>query len=269
MAAISSLSPPHLSHLTHSLSSLFHRHRRRLSSLLSSPILFSLILRHLQSLSLHQKSLLIAQHLYSHLTLLYHFVKNTTPPPPPYMKLRDLDAALLLLLLCDLNQHDEKFLDAPISQWRVILSDYVSNSILGLSTYPGCFSSSEILIQYIESVKRYRNFINVMGFEIGDGKEGREAAASVAAVVALPSVEVGGGGECVICKEEMKRGREVCELPCRHLFHWMCILRWLKKRNTCPCCRYGLPTDDVRREIERLMEDFAKFGGGGMYGERV
>ncbi|KAB2622253.1 nuclear localization sequence-binding protein-like [Pyrus ussuriensis x Pyrus communis] len=84
---------------------------------------------------------------------------------------------------------------------------------------------------------------------------GREVAASPAVVVSLPSVVVSGGGsECVICKEEMREDRDVCELPCRHLFHWMCILRWLRKRNTCPCCRFTLPTEDVFGEIQRLWE---------------
>ncbi|KAJ6969369.1 hypothetical protein NC653_037130 [Populus alba x Populus x berolinensis] len=37
--------------------------------------------------------------------------------------------------------------------------------------------------------------------------EGRELAAAPAAVVALPAVEVRGGGEeCVICREEMSEG---------------------------------------------------------------
>ncbi|KAG8374279.1 hypothetical protein BUALT_Bualt11G0115000 [Buddleja alternifolia] len=258
-AALSTLPPPHLSHLTHRISALFHHRRRRLSALLSSPTIFSLTIRHLQSLSLRHKSLLIARHL---LTLLTNF--SGDPPPPSAaacMKLRDLDAVLLLLLLCELHQHDQNLLHAPPSRWRVILCDYVSNSILKLSTFGGVCSTSGILMQYIESITRCYNFVNVMGFN--EGKEGtEEVAASTAAVVALPSVEVN-GGECVICKEEMKEGREVCELPCSHLFHWMCILRWLKKRNTCPCCRHRLPTDDVRREIERLLEDLVKIGGGG------
>lgn len=102
----------------------------------------------------------------------------------------------------------------------------------------------------------------------GGGKNGREVATSVAAVVALPSVEVREGGkECVICKEEMKEGRDVCELPCDHLFHWMCILPWLMKRNTCPCCRHRLPTDDVFSEIEQLWEVLVKMGGGNMLEE--
>lgn len=101
------------------------------------------------------------------------------------------------------------------------------------------------------------------GVSGGSGKEGREVGASVAAVAALPSVSGVSGKECAICKEEMKEGRDVCELPCEHSFHWICILPWLKKKNTCPCCRYRLPTDDVYGEIERLWEVVVKVGGGG------
>ncbi|GFQ00909.1 E3 ubiquitin-protein ligase sgr9 amyloplastic [Phtheirospermum japonicum] len=265
IAALSTLSSPHLSHLTHSISAVHHRHLCRLAAILSSPTLFSLSLRHLQSLSLHHKSLLIARHLLSNLNLLKsHFSPAATPPcsAARVTKLRDLDAVLLLLLLCELHHHDREFLDTPPSRWRSTLGGYVSDSILRLSSFGGC-SNGEILIQFIESVRRCWNLVNVMGFGEGS-KGGSEEAASPAAVVALPSVEVvGGGGECVICKEEMVKGREVCELPCGHLFHWVCILRWLRKTNTCPCCRRRLPTDDVRREIERSLEDFARIGGGG------
>lgn len=98
----------------------------------------------------------------------------------------------------------------------------------------------------------------------GGEKEGRDVAAAVAAVVGLPSVDGSGADQCcVICKEEMGEGRDVCELPCKHLFHWLCILPWLKKRNTCPCCRFRLPTDDVFGEIERLWDALVKTSGGG------
>lgn len=101
------------------------------------------------------------------------------------------------------------------------------------------------------------------GGGVGREKEGREVAASVAVVAALPSVSGVLGKECAICKEEMKEGRDVCELPCEHLFHWICILPWLKKRNTCPCCRYRLPDQTCTAKVERLWEVVVKVGGGG------
>lgn len=98
----------------------------------------------------------------------------------------------------------------------------------------------------------------------GGGKETGVSATSAASVVGLAAAEVRVGGrerECVICKEEMRGGRDVCELPCQHLFHRMCLLPWLRKTNTCPCCRFKLPSDDVFAEIQRLWEVLVNMDG--------
>ncbi|KZV35075.1 hypothetical protein F511_04380 [Dorcoceras hygrometricum] len=269
VAVLSALPPPQLSDLANCISALFRRRQLRLSYLLSSPTLFSLTLRHLHSLSLCHKSLLIARYLLYNLSLLRNSMQNAAATPSMYsfarMKLRDLDAVLLLLLLCELHQHDsQRLIETPPSQWRILLRNHVSCKILNLSEFGG-FSTFEVLNEYVELVAKCSNFVNVMmgcGGEMGLGKAETEVAAAAAAVVALPSVEVSAVGECVICKEEIMEGREVCELPCGHYFHWTCILRWLGKTNTCPCCRYRLPTDDVRREIDRIFEDLARMGDG-------
>ncbi|XP_057472274.1 E3 ubiquitin-protein ligase SGR9, amyloplastic [Actinidia eriantha] len=261
LSALSTLTQPQLSHLTHSISSLLRRHFCRLSALLSSPTLFTLTLHHLHSISLPQKSLLLARHLLSTLSLLTHSLHPTTTNNNNAANLRHLDSTLLLLLLCEVRQHHPQALDTPPSQWLPSLSKYFSTTILSLSTLP--ISNNAILIQYIDLVAKCHRFVGVMG--CGGGGE---AAAAVAAVVGLPSVEVSGAArECVICKEEMREGRDVCELPCDHLFHWMCILPWLKKRNTCPCCRYRLPTDDVYGEIDRLWEVVVKVSRNKFIGE--
>ncbi|XP_051130594.1 E3 ubiquitin ligase BIG BROTHER-related isoform X2 [Andrographis paniculata] len=48
---------------------------------------------------------------------------------------------------------------------------------------------------------------------------------------------------CAICKDPFSVGTVVKQLPCSHLYHPSCIYPWLKARNTCPLCRYELPTD--------------------------
>ncbi|KAF6172662.1 hypothetical protein GIB67_041985 [Kingdonia uniflora] len=53
-----------------------------------------------------------------------------------------------------------------------------------------------------------------------------------------------GGLVCAVCKETISVGTEVNELPCTHFYHPSCILPWLSVRNSCPLCRFELPTDD-------------------------
>ncbi|CAA7023485.1 unnamed protein product [Microthlaspi erraticum] len=56
---------------------------------------------------------------------------------------------------------------------------------------------------------------------------------------------------CAVCKEEMSVGKEVAELPCRHKYHSECIVPWLGIRNTCPVCRFELPSSDEELETEQ------------------
>lgn len=264
MEALSTLTPLQLCDLIASISALFQRHNCRLANLLSSPALFSLTLRHLESLSLQHKSLLIGKHLLSNLMHLSHFMHTKTSAPSyssSNMKLRDLDAVLLLLLFCELRQHDPSALEVEPSKWHIVLCNYyVYNRMLTFSSMP--VSDTEVLNKFVVLLSKFLRFVGLIDCD-GSGKEGKKVAAAAAAVVALPSVEVTGGvKECVICKEEMKQGRDVCKLPCTHLFHWMCILPWLRKTNTCPCCRFRLPSDDISGEIERLWEVLVKIGSG-------
>lgn len=268
MAALFSLPPPQLLHLSHSLSSDILRRHVRLSTLLSSPTLFSLALRYLLSLPLPAKSLLLSRHLLSylrHLTrLLPPAASAATVPPLQHstLPLRDHDAASLLLLLCDLRHQHPDALDAPPSQWRLILLRYFSDAVLSVSGI-----GVPAFIPCVEAAARCRGLLLSMGSGCACGFSG-ERAASPSAVAALPSVEVvGGGAECAICREEMREGRDVCQLPCQHRFHWICILPWVRKRDTCPCCRFRLPTDDWCGEIQRLWEFLLKTGGGVIGGD--
>ncbi|KAL0436915.1 UNVERIFIED_CONTAM: RING finger protein 11 [Sesamum radiatum] len=48
---------------------------------------------------------------------------------------------------------------------------------------------------------------------------------------------------CSICLEEILNGKRVTRLPCLHVFHGDCVVRWLRGSHVCPLCRYPLPTD--------------------------
>ncbi|KAJ0248744.1 hypothetical protein HA466_0158020 [Hirschfeldia incana] len=52
---------------------------------------------------------------------------------------------------------------------------------------------------------------------------------------------------CAVCRDEMNVGNEVAELPCRHKYHGECIVPWLGIRNTCPVCRFELPSDETEQ----------------------
>jgi hypothetical protein len=77
--------------------------------------------------------------------------------------------------------------------------------------------------------------------------------AARSAVEALPSAVVaagqeGEGDECAVCKDGVAAGQRVKRLPCSHRYHDDCIVPWLQVRNSCPLCRYELPTDDPEYE---------------------
>ena len=66
--------------------------------------------------------------------------------------------------------------------------------------------------------------------------------------------------KCTICLEEFVVKKQVLYLPCSHLFHSICILRWLLNNNKCPICQtdYRAKINDEekeREEEEDIMED--------------
>lgn len=83
--------------------------------------------------------------------------------------------------------------------------------------------------------------------------------ASVSVVQNLPSVIVtkqdieDNGALCAVCKDEFSVEEQAKQLPCSHYYHGECIIPWLGIRNTCPVCRYELPTDDADYERRRMQ----------------
>ncbi|XP_030547973.1 E3 ubiquitin-protein ligase CIP8 [Rhodamnia argentea] len=73
------------------------------------------------------------------------------------------------------------------------------------------------------------------------------------------------GGVCAVCKDEVSVGDGVRKLPCSHYYHGDCILPWLAIRNSCPICRYELPTDDLEYERSKSRSN----GGRVMWDSQV
>ena len=78
--------------------------------------------------------------------------------------------------------------------------------------------------------------------------------ASKSAVDGLPTVKVTKDmlrsemNQCAVCMDEFEDGGDVKQMPCKHVFHQDCLMPWLELHNSCPVCRFELPTDDPEYE---------------------
>ncbi|KAF3446794.1 hypothetical protein FNV43_RR11974 [Rhamnella rubrinervis] len=99
----------------------------------------------------------------------------------------------------------------------------------------------------------YEALLQTLAESDGNGRRGAPPAAK-SAVSELPTVEIASEEEaivCAICKDVMNIGEKAKKLPCGHGYHGDCIVPWLGSRNSCPVCRFELPTDDPEYEAER------------------
>eukprot|EP01018_Ginkgo_biloba_P015021 Gb_38252 [translate_table: standard] len=90
--------------------------------------------------------------------------------------------------------------------------------------------------------------------ELAENYPNRHGAspASKASVEAMETVKItnrdplgtADAAQCAVCKDEFEVGIDVKRMPCRHMYHSDCILPWLAHHNSCPVCRYEMPTDD-------------------------
>ncbi|KAK1303161.1 E3 ubiquitin-protein ligase RING1 [Acorus calamus] len=78
--------------------------------------------------------------------------------------------------------------------------------------------------------------------------------ASESAIRSLPDIQItqemlaSDSAQCAVCKDEFEVGAKAKQMPCQHIYHQECIVPWLELHNSCPVCRYELPTDDSDNE---------------------
>lgn len=65
--------------------------------------------------------------------------------------------------------------------------------------------------------------------------------------------------ECVVCLRKFHGGDEIRSLPCGHVFHKLCVDKWILdyEKMTCPLCRVCLVfpvEDELRRSRELVMQ---------------
>ena len=49
---------------------------------------------------------------------------------------------------------------------------------------------------------------------------------------------------CTVCCENIGIGTKGMFMPCGHIYHPDCLNPWLEQHNTCPVCRFELPTEE-------------------------
>ncbi|KAL0843545.1 hypothetical protein Bca101_016790 [Brassica carinata] len=138
---------------------------------------------------------------------------------------------------------------------------YDDGSGLGLRPLPD--SVSEILMgSGFERLLEQLSQIDAAG--MGLGRSGNPPA-SKSAIESLPRVEIGdchvsAEVNCAVCTEVFEVETEAREMPCKHIFHEDCIVPWLSIRNSCPVCRFELPSEVNRRSGDNEEEGDSPVG---------
>ncbi|KAL8466795.1 hypothetical protein ACS0TY_035739 [Phlomoides rotata] len=105
---------------------------------------------------------------------------------------------------------------------------------------------------YVDAAE-YEALLQNLADSDGGARRGAPAAAKTA-VEGLQNIVIEKEEEtmvCAICKDSVNVGEVAKNLPCGHGYHGECIIPWLVSRNSCPVCRFELPTDDPEYEEER------------------
>ncbi|KAF5739342.1 E3 ubiquitin-protein ligase CIP8-like [Tripterygium wilfordii] len=148
-----------------------------------------------------------------------------------------------------------------ILDWAEILMGLEDNSI-------------EFRFEVPESERYVGNpedYVDAAGYEAllqnlaeSDGERRGAPPASKSAISGLPKVKILSDEVvmlCAICKDMVNVGETETKLPCGHGYHGDCIVPWLGSRNSCPVCRFELPTEDAGYEEERKRKLTTSVGG--------
>ena len=61
--------------------------------------------------------------------------------------------------------------------------------------------------------------------------------------------------KCAICIQKFKGVDIIKEFPCKHIFHKTCILKWIKRSNICPLCKYDISNDVMKMKINNEEDE--------------
>ncbi|XP_057735358.1 E3 ubiquitin-protein ligase CIP8 [Arachis stenosperma] len=139
-----------------------------------------------------------------------------------------------------------------ILDWADILMGLEDNSIEFRLQLPDSDRYVGNPEDYVDAAE-YEALLQTLAESDGGGRRGAPPAAK-SAVEALPTVKISSESEvvaCAVCKDMVGVGDVARRLPCGHEYHGDCIVPWLGSRNSCPVCRFELPTDDRDYEADK------------------
>ncbi|KAF9671455.1 hypothetical protein SADUNF_Sadunf12G0049500 [Salix dunnii] len=142
-------------------------------------------------------------------------------------------------------------------EWQVLLNannlDHDRNSEL----YPGGHDDYIYTAEYETLFGQFMENENAM---MGRPPAAKSVVEKLPSVVLMKRDVESNNAVCAVCKDDINVGERVKQLPCMHRYHGECIVPWLGIRNTCPVCRYELPTDDADYERRKVAERPASAG---------
>ncbi|XP_027153053.1 uncharacterized protein LOC113753152 [Coffea eugenioides] len=128
------------------------------------------------------------------------------------------------------GEHDEE--NARNVEWQVLLA----------------VNNLEIAVGFDEYIVLFGEHVDAESTVKGGPPAAKSVVENLPSVVLTTEDLMANDVVCAVCKDEISLGVEVTRLPCSHHYHQDCIMPWLSIRNTCPLCRFELPTDDVDYE---------------------
>uniref|UniRef100_A0A3Q7I557 RING-type E3 ubiquitin transferase n=1 Tax=Solanum lycopersicum TaxID=4081 RepID=A0A3Q7I557_SOLLC len=171
---------------------------------------------------------------------------NDAPPPPPSEHADPSDDDFLRVELDAANRRNR------ILDWAEILMGLEDHSIELRLQVPDGDGYVGNPGDYVDA-EGYEALLQTLAESDGGGRRGAPPA-SKSAIEGLNTLVIKEEQEvmaCAICKDVVNVGEMAKNLPCGHGYHDDCIVQWLGSRNSCPVCRFELPTDDPEYEEER------------------
>lgn len=85
----------------------------------------------------------------------------------------------------------------------------------------------------------YENQRIIAPFIEGEDEPGLNANELAGIIHSRPSTsELQNANQCTICLDGFDDIEIVSKMDCSHIFHHSCIVNWLKRKPTCPICRF-------------------------------